>query len=121
VNIRYFFAHDRIQNGEIEIEYCPTEEMLADFFTKPLQGSLFVKFRNRILNIDPADEQDTESAEPRSVLENEENEKPELWTLVRPKSKRGDHRVTSTNNDVAVKATRDANDRGLQHVLRNSR
>ena len=26
-------------------------EMLRDFFTKPLQGALFTKFRNRILNI----------------------------------------------------------------------
>jgi hypothetical protein len=121
VNIRYFFAHDRIQNGEIEIQYCPTEEMLADFFTKPLQGSLFLKFRNRILNIDPTDEQETESMESRSVLENKENENPEPWTLVRPKSKRGAHRVTSSGNDVAVKGTRDADDRGLQHVLRNSR
>jgi len=25
--------------------YCPTEQMLADFFTKPLQGSLFIKFK----------------------------------------------------------------------------
>jgi len=31
--------------------------MLADFFTKPLQGALFRKFRKLILNLsDPADE-----------------------------------------------------------------
>jgi len=29
--------------------YCPTEEMLANFFTKPLQGSLFRKFRDVLL------------------------------------------------------------------------
>lgn len=44
VNIRYFFVKDRIANGEIDLEYCPTEEMLADYFTKPLQGALFRKF-----------------------------------------------------------------------------
>ncbi len=31
------------------IVYCPTHEMLADFFTKPLQGSLFRKFRDVLL------------------------------------------------------------------------
>jgi len=29
--------------------YCPTEQMLADFFTKPLQGSLFIKFKRIIM------------------------------------------------------------------------
>jgi hypothetical protein len=51
INIRYFFVADRVKSNEVSIEYCPTEEMDADFFTKPLQGSLFRKFRNRILNI----------------------------------------------------------------------
>ena len=34
-----------MNKGEIEIAYCPTEQMLADFFTKTLQGSLFNQFR----------------------------------------------------------------------------
>ena len=29
--------------------------MVADFFTKPLQGELFFKFRNVVLGIDPED------------------------------------------------------------------
>jgi hypothetical protein len=51
VDIRYFFVTDRIKNGELRIEYCPTADMVADFFTKPLQGSLFRKLRAIILNI----------------------------------------------------------------------
>ena len=51
INIRYFFITDRIKNKEIRVQYCPTEEMIADYFTKPLQGSLFKKFRNLILGI----------------------------------------------------------------------
>jgi hypothetical protein len=51
INIRYFFVTDRIAAHEVHVEYCPTGDMLADFFTKPLQGSAFRKFRNRILNI----------------------------------------------------------------------
>lgn len=45
IDIRYFFIKDRIGLESIEVKHCPTEQMLADFFTKPLQGSLFRKFR----------------------------------------------------------------------------
>jgi hypothetical protein len=51
INIRYFFVTDRIKSNEVSIEYCPTGEMDADFLTKPLQGSAFRKFRNRIMNL----------------------------------------------------------------------
>ena len=36
INIRYFFIYDRVKNNEVSVEYCPTDEMLVDFFTKPL-------------------------------------------------------------------------------------
>eukprot|EP00557_Chaetoceros_sp_GSL56_P007202 CAMPEP_0176488928 /NCGR_PEP_ID=MMETSP0200_2-20121128/6990_1 /TAXON_ID=947934 /ORGANISM="Chaetoceros sp., Strain GSL56" /LENGTH=113 /DNA_ID=CAMNT_0017885983 /DNA_START=11 /DNA_END=349 /DNA_ORIENTATION=- len=39
---------DRLESENIKVEYCPTEFMIADFFTKPLQGSLFRKFRDVI-------------------------------------------------------------------------
>ena len=51
VNIRYFFIKDRVDSGEVSIEHCPTEEMAADYFTKPLQGSQFRKFRKLIMNL----------------------------------------------------------------------
>jgi hypothetical protein len=51
INIRYFFVTDRIQSKELTVEYCPTEEMLADMFTKPLQGSSFRRFRTAVMNL----------------------------------------------------------------------
>ena len=30
---------------------CPTQDMLADLFTKPLQGALFVCLREKIPNL----------------------------------------------------------------------
>ena len=33
-------VHGEGQN-EKKVAYCPTENMLADFFTKPLQGAVF--------------------------------------------------------------------------------
>ncbi len=31
------------------MEWCPTKEMVADFTTKPLQGSAFKRFRDLIM------------------------------------------------------------------------
>jgi hypothetical protein len=52
LDVRYFFVCDRIGSGEMRVEYCPTGDMVADILTKPLQGSLFRKFRAALLNID---------------------------------------------------------------------
>ena len=31
VHIRYFFVKDRVEKGEVKVEYCPTLQMVADF------------------------------------------------------------------------------------------
>ena len=51
INIRHYFVTDRANCGKIKLKYCPTTEMLGDYFTKPLRGGLFNKFHDRILNI----------------------------------------------------------------------
>ena len=52
ISIRYFFITDKVQKGEIDIEYMPTGKMIADYFTKPLQGNLFRKMIDQIQGID---------------------------------------------------------------------
>ena len=49
INIRYYFIKDRIKSGEVELIHCPTENMVADFFTKPLQGKRFMMLRKIIM------------------------------------------------------------------------
>jgi len=51
INMRYYFITDRIRKQDLSVSYCPTELMVADFFTKPLQGALFTKFRSIIMNL----------------------------------------------------------------------
>mmetsp|Transcript_9758 Transcript_9758/g.13789 ORF Transcript_9758/g.13789 Transcript_9758/m.13789 type:complete len:101 (+) Transcript_9758:1862-2164(+) len=36
INIRFFWIADRFKQGKITVKHCPTDKMLADFFTKPL-------------------------------------------------------------------------------------
>ena len=49
IDIRYFFMKNRLDTENINVVYCPTEEMLADFYTKPLQGKLFRMFRDVVM------------------------------------------------------------------------
>jgi len=52
IAIKYFWVTDRIKNGNIEIVHCPTKQMIADYFTKALQGALFHLFRRVIMGWD---------------------------------------------------------------------
>ena len=52
INVRYYFIKDCIDRKELRIEFCGTDEMWADFYTKPLQGWKFEEFRKIILNLE---------------------------------------------------------------------
>jgi hypothetical protein len=52
LNIRYFFVTDQVEKGNLSIEYCPTNNMMADLLTKPLQGEKFRTFRKNIMGED---------------------------------------------------------------------
>jgi hypothetical protein len=68
IAIRYFFIADRVKSKEIRIEYCPTGIMIADYFTKPLQGMIFRKLRDMIMgNTDIALSTDKLDNEPSGI------------------------------------------------------
>ena len=49
IKIHHYFVKQYLDNGEFTLNYCPTEDMIADILTKPLQGSQFIKLRNILL------------------------------------------------------------------------
>ena len=49
IKIRYFFVKQYLDSGELVLVYCPTDKMIADILTKPLQGELFIKLRDLLL------------------------------------------------------------------------
>ena len=69
IDICYYFVKDCIAAGELTIQFCPTDDMWADYFTKPLQGAKFLFLCWIIMN------------EPgiRSVLSPEELQELEEW------------------------------------------
>jgi hypothetical protein len=69
MHIRYFFVQDCVINKKITIVHCSSDNMIADYFTKPLQGKLFYKFRDEIMNIGSNSKYHSTH---RSVLSNDE-------------------------------------------------
>ena len=55
INIRYFAIKDHVDRGELKFFHCSTEKMVADYFTKPLQGVKFQEFRDMILGMKKVD------------------------------------------------------------------
>ena len=48
IKVKYFFVKDKIDNGEISLEHCPTDQMWTDINTKPKQGLVYCVFRGHV-------------------------------------------------------------------------
>mmetsp|Transcript_34996 Transcript_34996/g.52860 ORF Transcript_34996/g.52860 Transcript_34996/m.52860 type:complete len:213 (+) Transcript_34996:3-641(+) len=50
-DIKYFYVTDLISRDEVKVIYCPADDMVADYMSKPLVGYKFKKFRDFIMNL----------------------------------------------------------------------
>ena len=50
IDVRYYFIKDKIDQKLMRLEYCPTDLMVTDMLTKPLQGTQFRRLQARLLN-----------------------------------------------------------------------
>jgi hypothetical protein len=50
-HIKWFYITDLIARDEVAVRYCPTDDMIGDYMTKPLVGAKFYKFRDLIMNL----------------------------------------------------------------------
>jgi hypothetical protein len=51
LDIRLFFVQDQKEKGNISIQYCPTDQMIGDYMTKPLNGKKCERFWQEIMNL----------------------------------------------------------------------
>ena len=54
IKLRYFFIKQYLDSGEFELVHCPTDMMIADTLTKPLQGETFKRLRDLLLGVTSA-------------------------------------------------------------------
>ena len=45
IDVQYHFVREKLENEAFKLEYCPTENMLADLLTKPIAKHQFQKLR----------------------------------------------------------------------------
>ena len=48
-SVKLHFLQQLVVDNDVEFVYCPTNEQLADFFTKALDEDKFVMFRKMIM------------------------------------------------------------------------
>ena len=44
INLKYHFIHEAMEEGKINVTYIPTEDNIADIFTKSLAKPKFMRF-----------------------------------------------------------------------------
>ena len=107
VDIRYFWTTDRIKDLEMEVVYCPTEKMLGDFFTKPLQGKLFRLMRDIVQGIKPYSAlMDDEAQKKRKLEFDKENIDEEVHNKNMLSSTYRQERVENVKEERSVKSVR---------------
>ena len=91
IQICYFFFKDKVDAGDIKIEYCLTEDMRSDYFTKPVQGNLFNKLHSLLMNIDPSSPYGWQDQ--RTVLEHEPGPNPGVRITYSEAVRKQSHKV----------------------------
>jgi hypothetical protein len=51
MHIKHFWVKEHVENGDVRLEYVPSDQLMADGLTKPLGRKNFEKWRARILNL----------------------------------------------------------------------
>ena len=99
LDIKYFWVKDQLEREGIKVLYCPTESMIADFLTKPLQGATFKLLKDIVMGVKPISilnlASDADSAQ-RSVLGKDQWRQPVL-IMVEHWTASANHKLTYHN------------------------
>jgi len=86
IHIRYFFIKDVLKRERMTLRHCGTDEMLADFYTKPLTGSKFNVMRDVLMGLAPLLIEERVGEKPNYVIKDKMKNNQELSINREPKS-----------------------------------
>lgn len=52
IDVRFHYLRELVNDGVVKLCYCPTEDQIADIFTKPLKLEQFLKLRRMLGVVD---------------------------------------------------------------------
>jgi hypothetical protein len=52
MRVRIAHVKESIEDANVKIRYCPTDEMIVDILTKPISGRQFKKLRDKMLGLE---------------------------------------------------------------------
>ncbi|GMF89596.1 unnamed protein product [Phytophthora fragariaefolia] len=73
IDLKYHKIRDNYEKGAFALEYCPSEEMLADILTKPLGPTQFTRLR-QLLNVVPVPDKPLVSGKRKRARTTEEGQ-----------------------------------------------
>ena len=51
IDRRHYLIRECVENGLLRVPFVPTNDNVADFFTKPLMGKDFFRMRDKVMNV----------------------------------------------------------------------
>ncbi len=51
IKAQYYFVKDKVEEGEVDIRYCPTKRMWSNILNKLKQGALFRRDRAMLMKV----------------------------------------------------------------------
>lgn len=49
IEVRYHFISEKVNEGLVKLEYCSSENQIADILTKPLNVNKFARFKSQLV------------------------------------------------------------------------
>ena len=112
MNTSYFYVTEQVKKKAVHVTHCPTEEMVGDFFTKPLQGSLFIRMHNYIMESEELGYQ----ALPRSVLSDHDTTSIRKQKFIGTRKPHSEGVAKTSREHVAKDSDGSTNDASIKNI-----
>ncbi|KAL8134777.1 hypothetical protein AgCh_009696 [Apium graveolens] len=122
ISIRYHFIREHVDEGTMELHFIPTDQQLADIFTKPLCEATFTRFVNELGMVSEAEkvssQKDTVTGSSRPLKRlrklNSDDKAPTVSPSLKKLKKQRAHRdIVESDSEDVVEAAKEGDQESL--------